>query len=114
MLARAAPFWGGTADPSADNYATMSLFTALVTAALEEGFAAVYELGFCTDFEGSPAKSPDQCNNIVGCTYRDSSCQLDTEETNYATKFADIMCMGDGTGEMLTGGSLTARYVTDR
>eukprot|EP01052_Picozoa_sp_SAG31_P062913 SAG31_NODE_21876_length_538_cov_12.009112_1_plen_102_part_10 len=101
---------------SAENYALIVTYTNLVRTALEDGFDKVYEVGFCTDFPfpGRPAKSPDQCNNIVGCTHIGGSCQLDTEETDYATKFADIMCMGDGTGEMLTGGSLTARYVTDR
>ena len=67
------------------------------------GFAAVFELAVCQGL-GNPMAAPSNeadCSDIIGCTWDSANevCNEDITHTDDAEKFADIMCLGDGTGD---------------
>ena len=110
--------WGGGggngAAAAADAMAmAMAGATALVTALLDTGFENVYAGSFCDNtiinafnaLQGRPslpAPSEGSCNAVPGCKWSSGSCVLDAERTETSKTFADVMCFGDGSGEMLT------------
>ena len=67
------------------------------------GFAGVFEMSVCGDLPTFPPQTPksaDECNAITGCQWSGAqgSCVEDQALTAKSEKFADIMCLGDGSG----------------
>ena len=83
----------------------------------DDAFSEIYKLGICSDTlgamtptrPGQPAfepKTPEECNALPGCSYigtegAGGSCGSSAEDDAKlaeSEEFADIMCLGDGTG----------------
>eukprot|EP01043_Picozoa_sp_COSAG02_P071184 COSAG02_NODE_12905_length_1474_cov_1.142545_1_plen_365_part_10 len=63
------------------------------------GFAAIFEMSVCGNLIGPP-KSEEECASEIGCQWEpvQGGCVADTALTSKSEKFADIMCLGDGSG----------------
>ena len=63
------------------------------------GFSAVFEIAVCGSLVG-PAKTEDECTIEIGCQWKPAQggCVRDTALTSDSEKFADVMCLGDGSG----------------
>ena len=62
------------------------------------GFASVFDMTVCSSLSGTP-KTEEECTDEVGCQWDlAQGCVQDPTLTAKSEKFADIMCLGDGTG----------------